>query len=692
MIKQKRLGQRMIKTPMMLLLSGEDAKDKEFIKFSVEDIAKQGFDAVCLEFRDSKYNEHDDIGKAAIGYVADCCHNLGLGFVIIMHHCAEWILEKHPQLRRKAAKGYSFKSASTVQIPELRESKPTEIIEVYSVERDEAGAIKKCKSIADKAVFNKDTSIIEFERTYEEVLIYAAYVVSGADYANRDAGIILDEYLSIYKNYALDGFALDEFGAGTRIANAYLCSPDFLQMFEDKYGYNLLDKIYLLDNRSCDYEFAKVRYDYFELVHNVTLKYQLAAKHRYEELFGNDLFIGFHHTWYGEGNSGDLWSGAIDYFKLAEAMSGGFVDAQYDSERTMNSLGLIAESVAKYSPTRRAYNMCWDRTTTPDKMDYFHRTLAVRNINWVGHAYSKTFSKVDDLAWFIFDFDNLKDTWGDVPKCINREKVFSEFIGALESTPKVAITYNWESCAYFNNEYMHYHRLSLKALADKLIINNIPADIVPSYETNLSKYDVIFALWPTMMRREQWESIKEAVKSGKKVCFIGPPAKCLTDGTDITAEFEDITGANKLEIRQFFGGHEYVAWDLWFTDKRIKMQTFVDKNGKMCFKKGNVSYYAYELPLTDMFFNVLTEFAPYQTIKSDKVISKEYHSENEHILTVTSRWQSRINEKFTFEGFDFEINNGVLVGIKVKDGNLSIISERDAKIKVDGKVYCYEEI
>ena len=74
-----------------------------------------------------------------------------------------------------------------------------------------------------------------------------------------------------------------------------------------------------------------------------------------------------------------------------------------------------------------------------------------------------------------------------------------------------------------------------------------------------------------------------------------------------------------------------------------------------------------------------------QTISSDKVISKTYCSEYEKIICITSRWQSKINEEFMFDGLNVKIENGILVGLKTQNGKLkAAISERGAKILVNG--------
>lgn len=115
------------------------------------------------------------------------------------------------------------------------------------------------------------------------------------------------------------------------------------------------------------------------------------------------------------------------------------------------------------------------------------------------------------------------------------------------------------------------------------------------------------------------------------------------------------------------------------------MRAYVNEQNRMIFKNGNIAYYGFELPLTDEFYNVLTELSSLQTISSDKVISKTYCSEYEKILCITSRWQSKINEEFMFDGLNVKIEDGILVGLKTQNGKLkAAISERGAKILVNG--------
>ncbi len=683
-----------IKKPMMLLCGDQEIDDYALLKSQMDGIKRAGFDSVCLEFRGCRYDEFDSKGRETIDFVYKYAREIGLAFIKIIPHFLrkQWL--KYPDLRGHIV----CKKEVTVLDGEICEADynwegklPVRIAATYYV-----------ISQGDKVVFEKKDELSEIPFTnlsditglYQDgkYVLYFEYETDSINFSANGIDIIAEEFAELLRDYKISGFALDEFGAGSRIKGAYLYDRSFLDRFEAKYGYKLENNLYLLEDQGDDLSFAKVRYDYYALTNDITYEYQNIIKKKFQKRFGEDLFIGFHHTWVGEGNSGDLWAGNIDYFRLADNLSGGFVDAQYDSERTMNSLNLFAESIGKYQD-KPAYNMCWDRYTTPEKFDYFHRVLAIRNINWVGHAVSKTVADANPKINAFISKVDATCCWGEVLKSIRRADTFSDFIGRSKSEASVAVVYSWESCAYFNNDYMHYHRLSIKALTDKLIINNIPVEIVPSDTKDLGKYSAIFVPWAVIMHDSLWNHIKRSIGKEQKIIIFGPPAAITADGSNIQREFFDLFGIDELEKREFCGGYECYIWDLWFNDNKIPMQMYADKGNRTFFSNANVSYYAYELPLTDAFYDVLLQLKEFMTIPSDKVISKVYQCEDEKILAVTARWAGEINEKIMFDGSEIEVKHCKFVGIKssrrcVKE----IIADPNALIFVNGTVYDHKPL
>lgn len=699
-------GESMFSAPMMVLLDTSFTVDHERLRQAVNDIHDKGFDAICLEFRNSIYNEYDPQGKAAMKVISDETQKLGMKFVQTMPMPGPNIVKQYPQARQVWAfehRGHVINKQFAITVKQLlsagfinTEPYFYKVFKVFRIERDRQ-TIVRAEDITDSISYSiEPNEVVVIKGTYEqdgEILVYAAYQTDHIDFAFTGIYQAVDEYIEQYAGLPLSGYAIDEFGTGSRVCDAYFIGAHFQKEFKEKYGYELSEKLYLLKNEAAGESAGKVRFDYYQLIMDHTYKIQKYVKDRYTSLYGKDLFGGFHSTWWGEGNSGDLWGGNIDYFRLTETLTGGFVDAQYDAERTMISLTMLAESLAKYSDSGIAYNMCWDRVITAGKQDYFQRFLAVRNVRWVGHAYGSVGRyrpRYPDHA-----------TWEDTKLCVHREKVFQKFIGKAVSKPKVAMLYIWESVARVNDDFMHYHKLSMKALLDKMMQRHIEIDIIPTFDQDLTRFDVLIVLWPAMMPESTWSAIKDYAASGKRLIFIGPPAQCTVDGRSIREEFESMTGAGAGELyscKHYYGEYEYVAWDMWFTTDKIPMQCYplepadgdvslVHEGDVLGVRKGNVEYYSFELPLTAYFNPILCDLEQYGELAiPEGIISKVSYDGDIAVITLTGQWGTKINASFVFRGNQITINNGNLVAIRLQENNVvEIISEKDAYIEMNGQ-------
>ncbi|QGQ95005.1 hypothetical protein EHS13_08965 [Paenibacillus psychroresistens] len=695
----------MYSAPIMLLVDTSFLLDHARLRHAVSDIYEKGFDTICLEFRNCLYTEYDPQGKAAMKIVAEETQRLGIQFVKIMPMIGPNVVKQFPESRQVWTvehRGHISNKLFSVTIKSLNnagfvstEPSIRGIAKAFHVTR-ENGRIVQAVDITAKITYSIEiNSSFIFKGTYEqdgEILIYPAYHTDYMDFASKDINRSVDEFMEQYTDLPLSGYAIDEFGAGNRVCDAYFISECFQSNFREKYGYELLDKLYLLKNEAIDECAGKTRYAFYQLTMDHTYQIQKHVKDRYTELYGKDLFGGFHSTWWGEGNSGDVWSGNIDYFRLTENLSGGFVDAQFDAERTMTSMTMLAESLAKFSDSGIAYNMCWDRNTTQGKLDYYQRLLAVRNVRWVGHAYGSAGPYGPGYPDHI--------TWKDTKLSLHRQKTLQAFIGNAVSQPKVAMMYVWESVACFNNDNMHYHKLSMKALLDKMLLRNIEIDIIPTYDNNLSRFDTLIVLWPAMLPEATWKEIKEYAASGKKIIFIGPPAQYTVEGRDISGEFAELTGAavgDLFSSNSYEGEYEYIAWDMWFTTNKIPMQCYpmqsVDSDTQLSHEgdilgvqKSNVEYYSFEMPLTHYFNTILSELEQYCEVRlPDGIISKVSHDGDISVITLTGHWGSKINAAFQYKGNQLTITNGNLVGIKLRaDTIIEIISEKDCRIELNG--------
>lgn len=695
---------------IMLMMDTNYVIDHGKIVSAIQDIHDKGFEGVCLEFRNSIYNEQDVEGKLALEIAVEEANRLGLGAIRTFPFPGINILKKFPQARQKwvvEARGEVVNNKVEIRLPapdrcDLTQTKPSflEIIKVYQVTRQD-DVIIHINDISGSIHYNVDMDALPLFRAnwnkYGEILVYAVYSTDSADYAFEGINSSVDELLENEKGFIYDGYALDEFRTGTSRPGFYLVGEHFLNEFQKNYGYKLLDKLYMLQNEVVGECAGKVRYDYYEFTIELTYRIQKYLKNRFQSLYGSKSFIGFHHTWWGEGNSGDLWGGCIDYFKLADTLSGGFVDAQYNTERTMASLTILAESLAKYSDSGIAYNMCWDVYPTHEKMDYYHRLLAVRNVRWVGHGYGKT-------GPFGPGYPD-HSTWGDATKCVYREKVFQEFIGSMMSKPKVAMLYLWESLACMNDEFIHYHRLGMKGLLHKFMLNHIEIDVLPSFDMDYDRYETLIVPWPLMMPQKVWEALKNYAQNGGRIIFTGPPAQYTTEGLLIDEDFADLLGMEKMTSTPYLmytEEFEYEELDIWFTDKKLSMrcypmkpkscETVIKKDGKIFgVKNAKIEYYSFEIALTSHFEDILLSLkGAVELDLPDNVISKTSYEGDVAVITITSRWNEMFNVNFNYKTNIIEISEGRLVGIRL-EGNtvVDIISEPGASITINSRTYDY---
>lgn len=683
----------MISTPMMLLLTTRDALDPEGVRASVRQIADAGFDGVCMEFRDSVYDEFDPVGQNAMRACCDECRKSGIGFAKTVPPVSGKFLSEHPEMRMRAMRETEAELSGTdlgLTLSAGAFGENMTLTAAFRVTADENGILTS----AEKAEVSWGTfaeGMLVRVPTPGHWLFFVSCDGMGAAFAHPGIGAMQDAFMAAYDAFELDGFAMDEFGAGTKEVDAVLSDPWFFERFSRKYGYRLEDCLYLLHHRTADRRFAKVRCDLYTLTTDLTMEYQTGMRKKMERRYGKDLFIGFHHTWWGEGNSGDLWGGNLDYFRLAGALSGGFVDAQYDAERTMLSMTKLAESLGD-ATTGKAWNMCWDRYCTPRRMEYYHRLLAARNVKWVGHALSRGLAHRAFGVGSIVEDLKPSELWCDPRDCIRREKLLSELAGAGREKAKVAVLYLWEACAYHNSEEMHYHRLSLKALLEKLMLANVPLDVIPGTRDDLDGYEVIFALWPSLLRPGMWSALKKAAARGKKVIFIGPPAEVTTEGEEIFTEFEALTGAHVTEKSTYCGGSEYVAWDLWFTDRVVPMPVYLEGRTIIRAEKGSVRWFGYELPLTDDTFDLIDELREYRTTLSDGVITKLLEDGERKVLLVTSRWSRPMRETFRVDGSSVSVEGGLLAGIESSAGRITrVLTQPGTKVTVNGECFVCEE-
>ena len=252
----------MIKNPMMLLVGDREIDNTQIISRQIDGIKKAGFDAICLEFRRCRYNELNEEGQQIIKFCYEYAKKSELKFVKIIPHYLLEQLEKYPFLKNRLTK----KIETTVRNGKCLKknfdqfgSSPSNIVAAFRIRRKNGNADFEKVSLPPNIPFN---TVYDFISTLSDgrYVFYFGYETNTADYASPKSEQIAKDFLEILKDYQIDGFALDEFGAGSRLKDAYTVSPSFLEKFYRKYGYRFEDRLYLMDYRTKDYGFARLRY------------------------------------------------------------------------------------------------------------------------------------------------------------------------------------------------------------------------------------------------------------------------------------------------------------------------------------------------------------------------------------------------------------------------------------------------
>jgi hypothetical protein len=258
-----------------------------------------------------------------------------------------------------------------------------------------------------------------------------------------------------------------------------------------------------------------------------------------------------------------------------------------------------------------------------------------------------------------------------------------------------------------------------------MLLHHIEIDVVPTFEDELDRYEALIVLWPSMLPEAAWESVRRYAASGKRLIFIGPPAVCTTEGRDVRAEFEELTGATPAADRAvdgrrgvaYSGEYEYVAWDLWFTSETIPMVCFplairddpsrggptaeariVHDGRTLGVRKGNVAYYAFELPLTPYFEPLLRELESLRDVALppgalSKVAYDGDRDGDGAVLTLLPRWGGLVDAAFDFRGRRVSIRNGRSIGLRFAGGRVTdAIGEGGATIEVDGEPIAYQVV
>ena len=249
--------------PMMLMMDTGMITEEGALEAAVKDIAEHGFDAVCMEFRNCILSESDPLGRNAMERVCAAAEANGIDAVKTIPAQMTDCVRKDPTIRRRISKACHARVTDgyfRADLPTAK-GKAVKIIKAFFTD----GAVKDVTNQIN-CRFELDAQPY-MQGLYQEdgtLLIYVEFETDEIDYAYEGIKTYIERHISLYDGLTLSGFALDEFGAGTKLEHVYHTGEWFLNRFYKEFGYSFQDVIYKMDTPAPGA--AKVRHDYYYLI------------------------------------------------------------------------------------------------------------------------------------------------------------------------------------------------------------------------------------------------------------------------------------------------------------------------------------------------------------------------------------------------------------------------------------------
>jgi len=641
-----------------------------------------------------------------IKMLAEEAHKLGLRLYFDMSP-RTWVIpfnEKYPTARQ----GLIAKAEAPIvdgrwrtKLPEptyrvMPKPKFTGVEKVFLFDKINDEQIRSAKDVTADFKYDRDGNFLTGSYPGSGTLaIYCYYDTNGIDQSSKEFIQFVDELIALYSDIDIDATGWDEYGAShDGREDYYLMSRTFFDRFKRMYGYDIRDRLYLLDFSVPGNPMARTRLDFYDCLKDITFKTQMHFKEKAKQTFGADTEFGTHHCWWGENNSGDVWRGQIDYFALVPVLTGGFSDSTWENVTggSVVPMTIFAESLAKRSETGVAYNMAWSHRDNVG-FDYNMRILAVRDVRWIG------------LTWGL----NKQE---EITHAIARQKALFDFLQGAESQPRVGVLYTWQSVAgiaRLNDTYIHVHRYALLNVIRRLVERNVEVALVDTNSPADFSCDLLIVPWPTVMPGKTWDKITSLLAKGGKVVFFGLPAVETAEGDKREEPFSKLAG---VEQPDFFGDRKKLPEtfelrcgaatignlaNLKEPRERLAYYPLKPTSGKpivscgeevLGVQNGNVIYVSYDFPMHSAVADSVFDAAGIQpdVIAPPSTLTKVSKKDDLTFLTATPVFpKQEVTGSFELLGNCIEVKGAVLLGVKIKGKSVvEVVGEGIQSLAVNG--------
>jgi hypothetical protein len=367
------------------------------------------------------------------------------------------------------------------------------------------------------------------------------------------------ELVADYRHIPLDGLCWDE-PAVAGDWRTYRSGRAFAEAFAARNGYALASRMHLLDVGGHDPAAVRVRLDYYRTLNETLAVAQADLVAAARAAFGPGCLLGNHHTWQGEGGINDYRAGAVDYFRLNDAMDAGYTDCCWWDMASVAYSYALGSSLGRLTPSGEAECNTWHWKPTNRATRFHARLMSLMDITWFNIWYGDD----GDTCAFPRHY-----AWAETAACMRRHRDWQGFLAGAKPVAEIAVLHDWHGVCGANSAHAaNLHKafcmnFALKALNESMAFDFLDERLLAAakitdagLETALGRYRVLVVPGASVVPRAAWTAIAAFARAGGRVVFCGPPPTLDAEGGDLTREFA------ALFAMPLIGADEYDAWFL----------------------------------------------------------------------------------------------------------------------------------
>ncbi|WPJ96724.1 hypothetical protein SH580_03270 [Coraliomargarita algicola] len=522
-----------------------------------------------------------------------------------------------------------------------------------------------------------------------ELVVYARFTERACvDFWSEGCRRYYDHILELHRDSHLDGVGWDE-PAVEGDWGTYLYGDAFAQAFESKKGYSLRDKLYLLDEGGCEPEAVRVRLDYYEVLNEGVFHAQqnLIAKAR--ALFGEDLILGSHHTWQGEGGINDYRCGAVDYFRLNDQMDAGYTDCCWWDPQSVAYAYTLGSSLGRLTPSGEAEVNTWHWKATNAMVDYNARLISLFKISWFNIFYGESSEVTRYPAHYTWDL-TVQET--------KRNRAQLRDLKGFDPVVEVGILHGWETvCGINRPDIASAHKAFCLNQSSRFVERSIAFDWVDcrlladatvdgeALQTGLGRYRILILPYASVLPDQAWAVLQDFAQHGGRLVFVGPPPALTSSGKSLNAAFSDMMGLPMPTLSQYLSGIDAqcqlpefrtlqieVSYPLRGPAERLLVSIEGEAHGARN-TAGNVLYLSDLEPGSQLIDHIEAWLQPEVKCYSDAILWRLYRkADGRSKLLLAARRERQLQGIIDYAGQRIELFAGTIASIEADGNELSV--------------------